>query len=57
MRSYHNLDGVFPINDVNVKIQEQIDEKTALQAAARKASSDAAAEYAKKKEVKDNLLD
>jgi len=57
VRSYHNLDGVFTINDVNVKIQEQIDEKTALQAAARKASSDAAAEYAKKKETRADLLD
>ena len=57
VRSYHNLPGVFTINDVNVKIQEQIDEKTALQASARKASTDAAAEYAKKKETRADLLD
>ena len=28
MRSYHNLPGVFTMNEANVKIQEQIDRKT-----------------------------
>ena len=53
--SYHSLPGVFTINDVNVRIQEQIDEKSALQSAARKASTDASAEYEKKKGIRDDL--
>ena len=56
VRNYHNLDGVFTINEVNVQIQEQIDEKTAQQAAARKTSSDASAEMTKKAGIKENLL-
>lgn len=53
--SYHSLPGVFTINDVNVRIQEQIDEKSALQSAARKASADASAEYEKKRGIRDEL--
>ena len=48
VRSYHSLDGVFTINEVNVKIQEQIDEKATLQEAARKASTDASTERGKR---------
>ena len=53
--NFHSLPGVFTINDVNVKIQEQIDEKSALQTAARKASSDASAEYEKKRGTQEEL--
>lgn len=48
MRSYHNLPGVFTMNEANVKIQEQIDRKAAEQKKAQKASSDAFAEKDKK---------
>ncbi len=53
--SYHSLPGVFTINDVNVRIQEQIDEKSALQSDARKASADASAEYEKKRGIRVEL--
>lgn len=56
VRNYRNLPGVFTINDVNVQIQEQIDEKEAQQATARKASTDAAAERDKKKGIREALL-
>lgn len=48
MRSYHNLPGVFTMNEANVKIQEQIDRKAAEQKKAQKISSDAFAEKDKK---------
>lgn len=48
MRSYHNLPGVFTMNEANVKIQEQIDRKATEQKKAQKASSDAFAEKDKK---------
>lgn len=48
MRNYHNLPGVFTMNEANVKIQEQIDRKTAEQKKAQKVSSDAFAEKDKK---------
>lgn len=48
MRSYHNLPGVFTMNEANVKIQEQIDRKASEQKKAQKASSDAFAEKDKK---------
>lgn len=48
MRSYHNLPGVFTMNEANVKIQEQIDRKTVEQKKAQKVSSDAFAEKDKK---------
>ena len=56
VRNYHNLDGVFTINDVNVRIQEQIDEKTALQEAARKTAMVASAEREKKLSAREGLL-
>ena len=52
MRSYHNLPGVFTMNEANVKIQEQIDRKTAEQKKAQKVSSDAFAEKDKKAKTK-----
>lgn len=48
MRNYHNLPGVFTMNEANVKIQEQIDRKAAEQKKAQKISSDAFAERIKK---------
>lgn len=39
MQSYHNLPGVFTINEVNVAIQQQIDTKTAEQTTAQKAQT------------------
>lgn len=36
MRNYHNLPGVFTMNEANVKIQEQIDRKAAEQKKAQK---------------------
>lgn len=56
VRSYHSLDGVFTINEVNVRIQGQIDEKAALQEAARKTSTDASTERGKKVAAKEGLL-
>lgn len=50
MHSYHNLPGVFTINEINVAIQQQIDTKTAEQATAKKAYTDATAEKKKKEE-------
>ena len=52
MRSYHNLPGVFTMNEANVKIQEQIDRKAAEQKKAQKISSDAFAEKDKKAKTK-----
>ena len=52
MRNYHNLPGVFTMNEANVKIQEQIDRKAAEQKKAQKISSDAFAEKDKKAKTK-----
>ena len=52
MKSYHNLPGVFTMNEANVKIQEQIDRKAAEQKKAQKISSDAFAEKDKKAKTK-----
>ncbi len=52
MRSYHNLPGVFTMNEANVKIQEQIDRKAAEQKKSQKISSDAFAEKDKKAKTK-----
>ena len=52
MRSYHNLPGVFTMNEANVKIQEQIDRKAAEQKKAQKIYSDAFAEKDKKAKTK-----
>ena len=57
VRSYHNLSGVFTINDINVRIQEQIDEKEAQQTEARRIASAAAAEKAKKTDERSGLLE
>ena len=46
--SYRSLNGVFTINEVNVKIQEQIDKKTEQQATARQAASSATEERGKR---------
>ena len=46
--SYRSLNGVFTINEVNVKIQEQIDKKTEQQATARQAASSATEERDKR---------
>ena len=54
--SYHNLKGVFTINEINVQIQEQIDEITAKQDAARKLSTDASTEINKRVEQRNALL-
>ena len=56
VRSYHNLPGVFTINDVNVKIQEQIDQKSLQQTSAQKAVTAATEERDKKKGAQDALL-
>lgn len=56
MHSYHNLPGVFTINEINVAIQQQIDTKTAEQATAKKAYTDAMAEKKKKEEQKEALV-
>lgn len=50
------MNGVFTVNEVNIKIQEQIDAKTEQQTAASKAASDATAERDKKAAVRGNLL-
>ena len=55
MRSYHNLPGVFTMNEANVKIQEQIDRKAAEQKKAQKVSSDAFAEKDKKAKTRATL--
>ena len=57
VRNYHNLPGVFTINDINVRIQEQIDEKEAQQTEARRIASAAAAEKAKKTDERSGLLE
>ncbi len=54
--SYHNLPGVFTINDKNVKIQEQIDEKESLQKSAKKKIDDAETECSKLETRKDDLI-
>ncbi len=54
--SYHDLPGVFTINDKNVKIQEQIDEKESLQESAKKKILNAKAECDKLVTRKDQLL-
>lgn len=56
MHSYHNLPGVFTMNEANVEIQKQIDAKVAEQTAARKTSSDAYTERDKRKKAKDALV-
>lgn len=56
MQSYHNLPGVFTINEVNVAIQQQIDTKTAEQTAAQKAQTDALSTKRKKEEERGELL-
>lgn len=56
MRNYHNLPGVFTMNEANVKIQEQIDRKAAEQKKAQKASSDAFSEKDKKVKTKAALV-
>lgn len=56
MQSYHNLPGVFTINEVNVAIQQQIDAKTVEQAAAQKAQKDALSAKKKKEEEREELL-
>ena len=55
MRSYHNLPGVFTMNEANVKIQEQIDRKATEQKKAQKTSSDAFAEKDKKAKTRASL--
>ncbi len=54
--SYHNLPGVFTINEKNVKIQEQIDMKVELQVRAKKTIDDAENECNKLNTRKDKLL-
>jgi wobble nucleotide-excising tRNase len=56
MHSYHNLPGVFTINEINVAIQQQIDTKTDEQVAAKKAQTDAMAEKKKKEDQKEALV-
>lgn len=56
MQSYHNLPGVFTINEVNVAIQQQIDAKTAEQATAQKTQTDALSAKKKKEEERGELL-
>ena len=56
MHNYHNMPGVFTINEVNADIIRQIDEKSEEQAAAGKALNDAKAGKKKKGEEKDALL-
>lgn len=55
MRSYHNLPGVFTMNEANVKIQEQIDRKAAEQKKAQKNYSYAFAEKDKKTKTRTAL--
>ena len=55
MRSYHNLPGVFTMNEANVKIQEQIDRKAAEQKKAQKIYSYAFAEKDKKTKTRTAL--
>ena len=57
MSSYHNLPGVFTINEVNVDIQKQLDKNTEKQTAANKLFAEAAAKKDEKTKEKDNLLD
>lgn len=57
VRNYHDLPGVFTINDINVRIQEQIDEKEALQAEARRTAAAAATEKGKKSDERTALLE
>ena len=52
MKSYHNMPGVFTINDVNIEIQNQIDAKTEEQANARKLIAEAKKELDKQKNEK-----
>lgn len=56
MQSYHNLPGVFTINEVNVAIQQQIDAKTAEQTTAQNAQTDALSTKKKKEEEREGLL-
>ena len=56
MRSYHNLPGVFTMNEKNVEIQKQIDKKVEEQAAARKLSTEATEEKGKKEKAQQSLL-
>lgn len=57
MSSYHNLPGVFTINEINVDIQSQLDKNTEEQTAANKLFAEAAAKKDEKTKEKDNLLE
>ena len=57
MSRYHNLPGVFTINEINVDIQKQLDKNTEEQTAANKLFAEAAAKKDEKTKEKDNLLD
>lgn len=57
MRLYHNLPGVFTINEINVDIQKQLDKNSEAQAAASRRFADAAVKKDEKTNEKDNLLD
>lgn len=56
IRSDHRLDGVYTINEVNVEIQQQIDEKEVLRADAAKKSSDAETLQHKKESEREEKL-
>lgn len=56
VRSYHDLGGVFTINDINVQIQKLIDQKTEEYAAAKKTSYETARLRDEKKSKRDELL-
>ena len=57
MNRYHNLPGVFTINEINVDIQKQLDKNTEEQTVANKLFAEAAAKKDEKTKEKDNLLD
>lgn len=56
MHSYHNMPGVFTINERNAEILRQIDEQTALQTEAGRLLTEANANKAKKLTEKEELL-
>lgn len=55
MRSYHNLPGVFTVNEANADIQDQIDRKTEEKKNAEAAKASALEEAAKQKGLLENL--
>lgn len=56
MHLYHNLPGVFTINEINVDIQKQLDKNAEAQTAANKCFTEAAAKKVEKMTEKKNLL-